>query len=158
MSLDATVYCDCYERGRLRTAPLPQWNVHVDESGARSSHTGSLEEDLAFDQWNLRACEHEDGVLLHHRLGNIARVGLVREALSGHRESFPIILGKVVYNGSHCGDFLTVEQVESLRSEVERLADVRPNDKRQARCLRDFGEQLKELVAASLQLRKPIAF
>ena len=114
MSLDAKVYCDSLERGRLRTPPLPQWNLYVDEYGgrSRSSLTGVLDDDLAFDRWNVTACEHEDGVLVHHYLGNIARVGLVREALSGHAESFPIILGKIVYDGIHASDFLSVEQVE----------------------------------------------
>jgi hypothetical protein len=160
MSLDATVYCDCFERGRLRTPPLPQWNLYVDEYGgrSRSSLTGGLGDDLAFDRWNVTACEHEDGVLLHHYLGNIARVGLVREALSGHAESFPIILRKVVYNGVHGGDFLAVEQVESLRPELDALKRVRPDDQRQARCVRDFEAQLTELVGASLRLRKPISF
>jgi hypothetical protein len=119
MGLDATVYCDCFERGKLRTPPLPQWHFHVGESGARSCRTSDLDEDLAFDQWNITACEHEDGVLLHHYLGNITRVGLVREALSRHPQLFPIILGKVIHNGIHAGDMLTVEQVESMRPEVE---------------------------------------
>ena len=158
MGLDATVYCDCFERGRLQTPPLPQWNVYVDQSGGRLSRTGSLDEDLAFDQWNVTACEHEHGVLLHHYLGNMARVGLVRGALSGHADSFPIILGRIVYNGIHAGDLLSVEQVELLRPELAALARVRPSDEQQARCIRDFQEQLKELVAASLQLRKPISF
>jgi hypothetical protein len=97
MGLDGTVYCDCFERGRLRSPPQPQWNVYVDQSTARSnvyfdqsgSRTVGLDEDLAFNQWNITACEHEDGVLLHHYLGNIARVGLLREELSGQLASFP---------------------------------------------------------------------
>jgi hypothetical protein len=97
-------------------------------------------------------------VLLHHYLGNITRVGLVREALSRHPLLFPIILRKVIHNGTHCGDQLTVEQVESLRPEVEALSTVTPSDERQARCVRYFEEQLKELVAASLHVRKPISF
>ncbi len=158
MGLDATVYCDCFECGRLRTPPLPQWNVYVDSSGARFSRTENLDKDLACDQWNTTACEHKNGVLLHRYLGNITRVGLVRESLSGHAASFPIILGKVVYSGTHAGDFLSVDQVESLRPELDALTEVRPGNERQAQCVCDFEEQLKELVAASLQVRKPISF
>ncbi len=158
MGLDATVYCDCFERGRLRTPPLPQWNVHVDQSGARFARTGSLDEYLAFDQWNVTACEHEDGVMLHHYLGNMTRVGMVREGLSGNATSFPILLGKVVHDGTHAGDFLSVGQVDSLCPELDALTRVRPTDERQAKCVRDFEAQLKELVAVSLRLRKPISF
>ena len=101
MGLDATVYCDCFERGRLRTPPLPQWNVYVDESGERFCDTDSLDEDLAFDVWNLTACEHDRGAFLHQYLGNTTRVGLVRAALSRHAEWFPILLSRVVYDGVH---------------------------------------------------------
>jgi hypothetical protein len=158
MGLDATVYCDCFERGRLRTAPLPQWGVHVGDTGARFSRTRELEDGLAFDRWNRTACDHEDGVLLHQYLGNIARVGLVREALSARLESFPILLGRVVYDGIHGGDWLSIEQVEALQRELVALTCFRPADERHARCVRYFEEQLNELVTVALQLGKPIAF
>jgi hypothetical protein len=62
MGLDAVVYCDCLERGRLRTASRPEWGVHVDEEGGRSPASQDLDEQIAFDTWNHRdACEHEDG-------------------------------------------------------------------------------------------------
>ena len=97
-------------------------------------------------------------MLLHHYLGNITRVGLVRAALSRQPQLFPIILGKVIHNGIHAGDILTVQQVESLLPELEALATMTPSDERQAGCVRSFEQQLKELVAASLRLRKPISF
>src|ERR1700685_3015921 len=97
MGLDATVYCDCVERNRLRSKPLPDWKVYVEECGARSSKTGRIEEDLAFDQWNFSACEHESGILLHHRIGNIATVALLRCTLSEHSELFAFTLSQVVY-------------------------------------------------------------
>jgi hypothetical protein len=158
MSLDATVHCDCFERGRLRSLPLPQWDVHVSDTGGRWAHTASLDEDLAFDQWNITACEHEDGVFLHHYLGNIERVRLVREGIFPYRDRLPIILGRIVYNGIHTGDLLTVEEVVVLRPELDVLAGIQPADERQRRCVRYFENQLKDLVAASLRLRKPISF
>lgn len=55
MGLDATVYCDCFEKGRLRTAPMAEWHVYIDDYGGRSARTGALEKDLLFDQWNITA-------------------------------------------------------------------------------------------------------
>ncbi len=50
----------------------------------RFCRTGNdLDQDLAFDQWNITACEHEDGVLMHHYLGNIAHVDLVSPGTVG---------------------------------------------------------------------------
>src|SRR5437763_826217 len=62
MGLDASVYCDCFERGRLRTQPRPEWGVHLDEDGGRAPATQDLEEQMAFDSWHLpETCEHEGG-------------------------------------------------------------------------------------------------
>src|SRR5689334_5841904 len=99
MGLDATVYCDCLEQNRLRVPPSPKWRVEADETGERLALTSDLDELMAFDDWNFRACEHESGVLVHHHLGNISRVGLLRETLSQESESFPIILNKIIYSG-----------------------------------------------------------
>src|SRR5688572_11013449 len=111
MGLDATVYCDCFERGLLRTAPLAEWQVYVDKYGTRSSLTNSSDQDLAFDQWNFNACQHEWGKLLHHRIGNISAVELIRNVLTQSPPQFPLILSKIVYNGMHCGDFIPADQV-----------------------------------------------
>lgn len=157
MGLDATVYCDCIERGRLRNPPLPHWKVYVDPSGCRFAHTDP-DDDLAFDAWNTTACEHEDGVLLHHYLGNTTRIGRIRETLSPYPDRFPLILGKVIYCGIHAGDRLSVEQVEALRAELDRLRALRPQDAAAEQRVRTFQNQLQELVAAALQLRKPISF
>ena len=53
---------------------------------------------------------------------------------------------------------LVVQEVEALRPEVEALAHVLPSDARQADCVRDFDQQMKALVEASLRLQKPISF
>jgi hypothetical protein len=80
MGLDAVVYCDCFERGRLREPPPPGCNLSVSDDGSLLCGSEDLEVQLAFDQWQLeRACEHELGVLLHHYIGNIALVAALRD-------------------------------------------------------------------------------
>src|SRR5213079_2660917 len=74
------------------------------------------------DQWVQQSCEHE-GYLNSEPLGNITRVQHVREFLRGLQGSpgpkFPLLLKKVVYNGTHTGDFLPVEQSPALLREVD---------------------------------------
>src|SRR5579859_4261482 len=97
MGLDAKIYCDCFERRRLLVPPRPEWDVCVETEGSRRRRhcTGILEDDLEFDQWNYQACEHEFGVRLHHRIGNIATVALIRRVLSDHPgNQFPMILAR----------------------------------------------------------------
>ena len=159
MGLDAVVYCDCFERGRLRTPPRPEWGVHVDTEGGRSPATQDLDEQIAFDAWNSRdACAHEDGVLLHHRLGNITLIGLFRRLLSGQADRLPVIVTKIIYSGTHAGDSLSLEAVEQLGTEVEALAQIHDKDRENDRFLRDFEQQLRELVDCSREVGKPIVF
>jgi hypothetical protein len=158
MGLDASVYCDCFERRRLRTQPRPEWGVDVDEEGGRSATSRDLDQQIAFDAWNHSACEHEDGVLLHHRIGNIALIGLFRQLLNPHVDRLPVIVRKIIYSGSHAGDSLSLETVAQLGAEVEALAQVHDKDRKNEQFLRDFEQQLRELVEYSGKVGKPIVF
>jgi len=159
MGLDATVYCDCLERGRLRVPPRPEWNVYVGEEGARYPGVKAHNQQIAFDSWDLRvACEHECGVLLHHHLGNIALIALFRKILQPHADRLPVLTTKVIYSGTHCGDFLATTQVEELAVEVEILSRVLCAEPRDEQFLRDFEQQLRSLIECSRRVHKPIAF
>ena len=159
MGLDAVVYCDCFERGRLRTPPRPEWGVHVDADGGRSPTTQDLDEQIAFDVWDSRdACEHEGGFLLHHRLGNIALIGFFRQLLDGQVDRLPVIVTKIIHSGSHAGDSLSLEAVEQLEAELEALAQIHDNDRTNEQFLRHFEQQLRELIQCSRKVGKPIVF
>lgn len=157
MSLDATVFCDCYEKGRLRTPP-PSVSIFVGLDGSLDPDRGTLEEMLRFDEWRYSACEHPHGILLHHRLGNISLIGLLRSELQRETSRFPVLLGKVVYDGTHGGDCISVELVPELRKEIEALADFKCSTREADTFILRFRIQMMELVTASLSIRKPIAF
>ena len=159
MGLDAHVYCDCFERGRLRTPPLAKWDVYLDEHGGCAPRTKEMDELIAFDTWRYQeACEHADGYLLHHRLGNIALIALFRELVNPHADRFPLIVHKIIYSGSHCGDCLDTTDVEKLDTELTALSKIHAPRKNDEQFLRDFEQQLRELVAASRSVGKPIVF
>src|SRR5678816_451352 len=99
MGLDAFVFCDCYEKGRLRESPPTGVTLRVEPDGSlgREHDDGTLESDHAWDTWReQRACDHGGGILLRHRLGNIALVGLLRAELHREADRFPILATKVV--------------------------------------------------------------
>ncbi len=159
MGLDAHVYCDCFERGRLRTPPRTAWDVYVDEHGGCAPRTKDTDEQIAFDRWrNSHACEHQDGWLLHHRLGNIALIGLFRQLLNPHADRLPVVVHKIIYSGTHCGDRLDTADVEKLSMELTALATIHAPRRKDEAFLRDFEQQLRELVAASRSVGKPIVF
>jgi hypothetical protein len=161
MGLDACVYCDCYEKGRLRTPPPGGVSLYVAPYGALECDGEHMPFDavLAFDQWQaFSACEHERGVLLHHRLGNISLVALLRSELQREPSRFPILLTKVVYSGTHGGDYLTIETIPPLQRELEALTDFKCTTREADEFMAQFRVQMSELATTAISVAKPIAF
>lgn len=180
MGLDAHVYCDCLEKGRI---PQPMPNDAVVKIGADGF---PLLERNGETVWDDFECEHESRRLIHHRLGNIALVALLRRELNREASSYPILLDKVVYNGIHAGDCIGLEQIPRLQIELQRLATFKcvgdtPNPFRWPRRLarvfpfnlwcRDYSTaeesdqfmqyfrgQMVELAETAVRVGKPISF
>ena len=156
MGLHATVFCNCYELGRLRTQPPHPESVYIDEDGDLCCRNRLQVNE--FDQWRQNACEHEWGRANHHYIGNIALVAFLRKKLGGSVETFPLILNKVIYNGIHGGDYIQVDEVEKIQCEVINLRTVHSENHDDENLLRRFEVQMSELVACSLEMKKPIVF
>jgi hypothetical protein len=132
MGLDACVYCDCFERGRLIEPPPHGIKLQIENSGRleRVGEESSLEEYFDWVAWQeQRACVHSGGFLVRHRLGNIALIGILRKELGREKDRFPILTSKVVYSGSHAGDFLCIELIPVLQQELEILNGFKCADK-----------------------------
>jgi len=161
MGLDATVFCDCYEKGKLRTQPPGGVALRMEADGSLVSEREhkTLEEALDFDRWQAHlACEHPNGVLLHHRLGNVSLVGLLRSELQREPLRFPILLGKIVYSGTHAGDYISAELVPELQKEIEALAEFKCSTKETDDFMSQFRTRMLDLVTVSISVNKPIVF
>jgi len=168
MGLDATVYCNCIERGLLRTPhPYPDL-LYICEDGCPEIRSSDPERQSEHDRWQSgAACNHEDMVACFAWLGNISGVGHIRNLLTSIATSpdapnLRVLLDKVVYSGIHCGDYLTMEEVTSLGEEIQNLQQF--NFKHAAISSRDepfvrsFLTELQRLVETSLSMHKPISF
>ena len=174
MGLDARVYCNCYETGKLREPPPypdliriaeygglyfanPDWEQVKHLGWASSEWQAAINKDIEFDQWlALNACEHPDGVLVHHRIGNMWRVSDLRQELGREPQKFPAILGKVLYSGIHAGDY--VKDFEQLKIELGPLSAFRCSTSELDQYMQYFHQQMSELVAAALSVNKAICF
>ena len=97
MSLNAVVYCDCVEQGRV-TIPHPRPDLlFIDETG---SHPGISSDDPgdieAHDpRESLRPCEHERFWLIERWLGNISLIETIRSLLkqqsSNPARDYPVL-------------------------------------------------------------------
>jgi hypothetical protein len=130
-----------------------------DESGALSLTGDPTEEEWeAHDHWVQQSCEHE-GFLISEPLGNITRVQHVREFLRGLQgdpgPKFPIHLKKVVYDGTHTGDFLAIKDSPALLREVDLVlasSDILTEGEK------EFFHSMKRQCEASIATENPIVF
>lgn len=162
MSLNATVYCDCIEKGRV-TVPHPRPDLlFIDEKGAPDiSSTDPLEIE-AHDRWeSLQPCEHEHFWLIERWLGNVSLIGSIRAILKQYSinpaRDFPVLWSKVIYDGSHSGDFLTSDTVQKLSDEIDRFDSMKHSSSDLAP-LKELLHKLHELAQASQTVNKPISF
>jgi hypothetical protein len=159
MSLDGYVRCSCVRDGKAKKPhPFPD-RLAWDESNSPYL-TGDPDEDEweAHEKWIQDACEHE-GYLASEFLGNITRIQNVREFLRGLQGKpgprFPILLKKVVYDGTHTGDWLPAKQTPALLKEVNLVLQSRDI---LTEGEKEFFESMKRLCDASLATGNPIGF
>ena len=159
MGLDAFVFCDCFEKGKLREPPPRPELVFVTENGSldcESDDPKILEE---FDIWiRDRACEHEEGILTGFYVGNATLVEELWEELANESNKFPILMSKELYDGTHCGDFLIKSDVIKLKAELKKLSKFRCRDFEIQEYMQKFQQRMSNIVDCALSVGKPIAF
>jgi hypothetical protein len=124
MSLDGFVRCNCIRDGKAKPHPFPD-RLIFDESG-EPKLPGDLSEEAweAHDQWPGESCEPE-GYLLSLFLGNITRARNLRSFLPHLQGTpgprFPILLEKVLNDGTHTGDWISSKISEKLLKQVDTV-------------------------------------
>jgi hypothetical protein len=136
----------------------PAWRAYVAQDGNLECEVEDVDVAISFDTWREDACEHPGGILVHHYLGNITSIDLVRTGLRDREPDFPVIFEKVIYSATHCGDRLELSDVARVSVELTRIGSLRLQDERVAAAVAYFNAQMSELVAASKSVGKPIAF
>ena len=158
MGLEGQVRCRCIQDGRANPDPFPE-RLTWDEA-LEPALTGkpTLEQWLVHDRWFKESCPHS-GYLAEERLGNISAIAHIRELLSrvtGERtRHLPILQSRVVYSGSHSGDYLSSDTSAGLFDEVEEAEKF--NDSWDAGD-REFFASVRRLGEASIERRNPIVF
>ena len=96
-------------------------------------------------------------VALHYRLGNITAISqLQSEIRAAAQNRVPILMEKVVYDGSHCGDYLPLSEMDLIERELELLTEVSLANRSQL--LGGFIHEMNELVSAARAEKNPIYF
>ena len=155
MGLDASVRCNCIKEGKARTHPFPEL-LAFDETGGptlKGDRETNLKSWLKHDKWYRDSCPHA-GYIVEKRLGNMASVAYVRGFLEDHSpNSFPLLLERVVYSGTHSGDLVAASDVPQLLIETRRLQGLTSDP-----LILQFTNDVAELAEASIATGNPIVF
>jgi hypothetical protein len=163
MGLNAVVYCDDVENGRLRIPhPLPHLLV-IGEAGCPTISSDDLQDLFLHDQWEVkRPCSHEHFWLVEQWLGNARLISRISDSIAEMSKDpsveYRVLWSKVVYSAVHSGDYLKVEEVAELKNEVIRLKNVKQVIEEDQSYLSSFLSKLENLIEASLRVKKPISF
>jgi len=155
MGLDASVRCNCIKEGKARPHPFPKL-LAFDETGEptlKGDRETNLKLWLKHDKWYRDSCPHA-GYLVEKRLGNMTSVAYVRGFLENHStNSFPLLLERVVYSGTHSGDWVTASDVPQLLTETRSLQGLTSDP-----LILQFTNDVVELAEASIATGNPIVF
>jgi hypothetical protein len=168
MGLNASVYCNCIERGLLNTPhPYPDL-LYIYEDGSPDIESTDPALQAEHSWWQFRQpSAHENMSVYSARLGNIDGIGFLRNLFTATSErlnapALPVLLNNVIYSGTHAGDYLNLEQVAALKEELRNLKrfDFRtaPLSSDDELYIQSFFSELDSLIDASLAMNKPIAF
>ena len=158
MGLDAFVYCDCFERDNLRCSPPSGAEIIVAEDGNLVCESADDEVWAAFNLWkSTKACLHPQMIVVHRALGATAVIDQLRAEISKDQARFPLLLRKVLYNGTHTCDWIPLAHMEQLGAEVKQLSEHRLKGAT-GDALHLFQIQLAELIIAAQVVKKPICF
>ena len=99
--------------------------------------------------WADDECEEE---LAGTRVGNMAYVWTLRDDEAALEGDYPLLLGRVLYNGTHCGDEIAAQDVDTLRAELQRLP---PNCSAE---LDQFRAEFLQLCQVALAYGRAVSF
>jgi hypothetical protein len=89
-----------------------------------------------------------------HRLGNIAAISILSDELSKLIGSESFLERKVLYSGTHSGDFIPVRDLDQLAAELGRVRATGHSSP----LMREFASALGELIQAAKEEGNPIVF
>ncbi len=146
MGLDATVY------RRIEELPFTKEDLRLIAVDPR---TGQVDfADVAMDRaWSSKVKAVEK------RIGNIAMVHFLRaelEAILASSGSDTVLIGKVLNNGVHAGDILSLDDLGSLRNEIALVRRIVSTELSPE--VESFFADMEELADASERHRNPIVF
>jgi hypothetical protein len=115
--------------------------------------------DQSTGEWHSETDELPDAIrvagieAIHKRLGNASLIAAIAAETRSHMPTDSMLVSRILFSGSHAGDAILPETVESLKQEVLVLKNSSPSPE-----LTRFLNDLDELIAAAQDNNNPIVF
>lgn len=90
--------------------------------------------------------------LAHKRIGNVATVVFLRDHATRSLGAQSLVVSRILYDGTHCGDSLAVSELQRLAAELEILELASDRD------VQTFARDMLELVHTASIHERPIHF
>ncbi|HWW00459.1 MAG TPA: hypothetical protein VNZ64_12235 [Candidatus Acidoferrum sp.] len=98
--------------------------------------------------------DDEDEKIMSAHLGNVSMISYLHRAIREHAPASAILLSKVLYSGSHCGDSLTNNEVHQVKAELDSVTKHLSGDP----MVMEFVSSLRSVVDIALLHDRPITF
>jgi len=89
-----------------------------------------------------------------HRLGNITAISILRGELSKLIGPESLLERRVLYSGTHSGDFIPIGDLDQLSAELRRVRETGHSSP----LMREFVSALQQLIQAAKDEGNPIVF
>lgn len=97
-----------------------------------------------------------NNIIIEKKLGNISRINMLNDEFRKLLKNNSIILSKILYNGSHCGDVIKINDFEILKNEINL---VKKNIFQSTKIeIISFLDTLLEVIKIAERYNKPIVF
>ena len=158
MKLQAYVFCNCFEQGRVKRPPPNPEIVGVLTNGDNRCFRPTPAQYQAYESWRLNACRHKYGTVTGGELGHRLPVEVMHKAMLPHRRKFPLFVRKVLGCKPHTRfSHLTIKQVEQLQTELVRMKKFHLSDRKRDNELHHYRGQMRQLARAAIKFQQPIA-
>jgi len=158
MKLDAVVFCNCFEKGRLRAPPPPGCRLVIASDGGLVCDSGDFYVQAAFLHWLYeQACDHPYGRLIHLSLADWEGLTALRRVLRETPGRGAMLLSRVLRPNIREIEVIAPQELGALRAEILALGDLHWHDREIETLLRVFESRMAELVECAMFANKPIA-
>ena len=133
-------------------------NLEIDRADKEKALIDEERGEVYFEDPEMaRKYGHRPFIAIEKRLGNIAAIGAIDQEIVSVIGGAPSTMHeKVLYSGSHCGDFIAYDELDQVDAEIAMIKKLSAGVR--TPLLDGFLSDMTDLVKAAKEQKQPIVF